>query len=121
MNNIYYAHSKLIYSDEREEDESSWLRIKYDKVTCPHYDLGDLGSQERYFDVISKCDAIVCSEFVDHVGRGVYGEINYALKHDIPVYCMRKYNGNYRLHKVVSIIINDEDDWSRKYAKLNLK
>jgi hypothetical protein len=116
---IYYAHSKLIYGTTREEKERAYLE-KLFKVICPNRDMGERGSIDPYLDMVSQCSAVICSEYEKHIGRGVFSEVEHALKLGKRVLCIRGEPGEYILHPIQGIKIIDENDWRYFYGKIIL-
>jgi hypothetical protein len=108
----------MIYSTEEEKLQRAFIESKFDKVICPNRDVGELGSIEPYLKIIEKkCTHVVCSEFLELVGRGVWDEVRHARKLKLPIYCVRKVDNKYKLLKVKSGKVVDKDNW-RNYAKL---
>ena len=118
MNRVYFAHSKLLYNTQEEKAQRKFIEKKFDKVICPNRDVGELGGIQGYLDIIEKkCTHVVCSEFFDLVGRGVWDEVRHARKLKIPIYCLRKVDEKYKMFKVTSGKVVDKENW-RQYAKL---
>ena len=117
---IYYAHSMLTYNTVKEKQELKWLKKKYE-VIDPNNDIGEQGIIEPYLKAISKCQGIICSEYEKHIGKGVYLEIEHALKLKLPVRCLRKnYLGNY-LKDVKGLQVVNEWDWKVYYGKVKIQ
>lgn len=114
---VYYAHSKLIYDSERENKELSFLKKKFNLID-PNGDIGERGSIEPYLKVISTCNMVICSEYKEHIGRGVFEEVLFALNKGIKVFCLKKKIGMFYLSKVINVIENDVYDWKIKYGRI---
>lgn len=118
---IYYAHSKRIYGTPREKSEREFLEQHFKEVLCPNRDMGEKGSIEPYLRAIETVEAVVCSEYKDHIGRGVFDEITFAMNKKMAVYCLREIEAMKRaLIKVASAAIVDANDWAVRYAKVQL-
>ena len=119
---IYYAHSKRIYNTKREELERQQIEKVFhtEIVMCPNRDMGELGSMEPYLKKVRACSIIVCSEYDDHIGRGVYEEVLAALNSKKKVYCIRYYSIRSVIHIVRSVKLVDPYDWTIRYGKLEL-
>ena len=115
---IYYAHSKRIYGTEQERAELDWLKKKFPKVLDPNGDLGELGSIVPYLEAVTKCSAVVVSEYQKHIGRGAFSEIEHALSRKKPVHCIRKYRNKFRLVIVSRVEIVDGEDWAVRYGRI---
>jgi hypothetical protein len=110
---IYYAHSKMIYGTMQEKEEIALLRKKY-KVVDPNNDMGELGNIQPYLRRIEKCDGVVCSEYNGYIGKGVYTEVEHALRLGKFVFCIRKG----KLLVVKELLPVDGQDWARRYGKI---
>lgn len=108
---IYYAHSRKIYNTKREKKELQYLRKLYGKVLDPNNDLGELEDTCKYMRHVAACTLVVCSEYLDHVGFGVFMEVLFALNNDIPVMCLRKNKSNnqFQLHMVHEIKLKGDN------------
>lgn len=120
MKTAYYAHAKLLYGTREEKEQRAFIEAKFDRVICPNRDIGELGNIKDYLKIIEKkCTHVVCTEFLDTVGRGVWEEVKYARKLKLPIYCVRKDGIRYRFLKVRSgRVIDGGESWT-SYAKLN--
>lgn len=118
---IYYAHSKLIYNTKRESRELSYLMKRYaNNIVDPNKMMGELGSIEPYLNMVRTCNIVVCSEYKEHVGYGVYREIAEAFKFNKDVFVLRKSFLGFKLIRVKRIIIFDPNDWKVYYGKIKI-
>ncbi|HEY5268604.1 MAG TPA: hypothetical protein VII94_05805, partial [Candidatus Saccharimonadales bacterium] len=62
-----------------------------------------------------------CSEYLDHIGRGVFAEVDEALRKKKTVFCLRKQKDGYFLFQVSGVRIVDEDDWKVEYGRIILQ
>jgi len=115
---VYYAHSKCIYNTPREKSELKWLRKKFAKVLDPNSDMGELGDVNPYLRAVGEHDAVVCSEYKGYIGKGVYHEVDHALRCGRKVWCLRKRLGVFYLKPVKKTEFYDGNDWKVCYAKL---
>lgn len=120
---VYYAHSKLIYNSLREKVERDFLERTFKKVICPNRDMGELGEMDPYLRKVETCDIVVCSEYEKHIGKGVFEEVNLALKLAIEVFCLRrqKRTCKFIFKTVTNVKIVDEQDWKYYYGKIKTK
>ena len=126
---VYYAHSKLIYDTEQEDNELACLKRSY-KVFNPNTDIGEKGGIIPYLHAIGMCERVVvscpmvpgCEPF--HVGKGCYHEVCYAFALNFPInfielqsegtkYCLKN-------TPIRGIVLIDRNDWKKNYAKLLL-
>ena len=118
MKTAYFAHSKMLYHTEEERLQRQFIEKMFEQVICPNRDIGELGDINKYLKIIEdSCTHVVCSEFLDLVGRGVWEEVKCARRNHLPIYCIRKINGKYKLLKVKSGKVVDKENW-KSYAKL---
>ncbi len=120
---VYYAHSIKIYDTEVEEEEYSFLREKYENVFNPNTEI-EYKKEEGmrpYLDVVITSDLIICSEFEGYIGKGVFREVEFALRNNIPVYCLRQDDGDFYLLEVISVKLINENDPYVRYGHLKIK
>jgi hypothetical protein len=99
-----------IYNTAREAKEHKYLLTKYLKVLCPNKHIGktNLG-MPAYLNIIEwAADIVVVSECKGFIGRGLYEEIESALKNNIPVKVMRPYGNSFKLHNVRDVRLHDD-------------
>lgn len=110
----YYAHSMRLYNSRTEKSVLRHLRRLYPKVINPN-ELGNFGSIQPYLSIIIHiADVVVCSEYQGYVGKGVFEEVQTAIRFKIPVHVVR---GRY-LRPVLGIKQHDALDWKIKFGKL---
>jgi len=110
----YYAHSMHIYGTDREIMERAFIESMGFEVVCPNRDLNLGNDMDAYLRIVRQCKRIICSEYSGYIGRGVYLEIKWAMRHDIPVYVLR---GN-SLYRVCEVGFFNEDDWKTTYGRI---
>jgi len=111
----YWAHSKKIYGTPEEAEILAVLEKVFDKVVCPNRDIGEKGDIQPYLDAIDNCDTVIVSEYQDHIGKGVYDEITFAIREkDMDVYALR----NWEFVGVIAAKIVDPNDWAVNYGRL---
>ena len=117
---VYYAHSLQIYNTKREKRELRVLKKKFSEVCNPNTDItwDNKTKMEPYFEAVRNSDIVVVSEYMSHVGKGVYEEIKTALNHKILVLHLKKKFFRYRLHHVKDIKIIKRKDWRINYGKI---
>lgn len=118
---VYYAHSKKIYGTKREIKERAFLEKTFMNVCCPNRDIGERGDIEPYLEMVRKCIKVICSEYLNHIGKGVLAEVQEALDKKKPVFCIKRYRANYYLVPVEGVEVFDEYDWKVFYGRLILK
>lgn len=114
---VYYSHSKKTYGTAVEAVARKGLEGALGEVLCPNRDIGEKGALQPYLDAIDYCDAVVCTEYMGHIGRGVYDEVCHALMKRKDVFVLRKGE----LIAVVGAKIVDPNDWAVRYGKLITK
>jgi len=111
----YWAHSKKIYGTPEEAEILAVLEKVFGKVVCPNRDIGEKGDIQPYLDAIDNCDTVIVSEYQDHIGKGVYDEITFAIREkDMDVYALR----NWEFVGVIAAKIVDPNDWAVNYGRL---
>lgn len=112
---VYWVHSKKIYNTPEEAEILAVLEKVFDKVVCPNRDIGEKGDIQPYLDAIDNCDTVIVSEYQDHIGKGVYDEITFAIREkDMDVYALR----NWEFVGVIAAKIVDPNDWAVNYGRL---
>jgi len=117
---VYFAHSKMIYDTPYEGKLLNFLRKKYN-IICPNRDVGELGDIKPYLKIVDKCKMVICAEYKKYIGRGVYSEVERALKKKKKVLVIRWKGKNLILIPVIGVKVNDEDDWRHRYGKIIVK
>ncbi len=120
---VYYAHSLKIYGTEIEEKEYSFLRENYENVFNPNTEIEYKIEEgmKPYLDAVLASNLIICSEFEGYIGRGVFREVELALRNSIPVFCLRQVNGSFILREVISVKLINENDPYVRYGRLEVK
>jgi len=67
---------------------------------------------------VKKCNLLICSEFEEHIGKGVFREISVAFAYEIPVFYIRGTPPELQLKQIIGVKIVDEQDPKVKYAKV---
>ena len=117
----YYAHSMQIYNTEREKEELSFLRKRFPLLLCPNKDIGNCSiGMEAYLNIVKWSDIVIVSEYLNHIGSGVYSEVIKALRNGISVLCLRKVNNCFCLFQVTGAEVNDKNDYKVLYGKLSV-
>ena len=112
---VYWAHSKKIYNTPEEAVILAILEKCFTTVVCPNRDIGEKGGIKPYLDAIAACDAVIVSEYQNHIGRGAFDEITFAIREkDMDVYALR----NWEFVGVIAAKIVDPNDWSVNYGRL---
>lgn len=119
---VYYAHSLKIYNTKREKREFRFLKRKFSEVWNPNMDIkwDNKSKMKPYLEAVKNSDIVVVSEYMKHIGKGVYEEIKTALNHVILVLCLKKKFLRYRLLEVKDVELTDELDWKITYGKVIL-
>lgn len=86
---VFYSHAMKLYGTPEEEEESSWIRVRF-----PGWELVDPGAEpERdpayYLSQVDSCDSLVFSRYFGNITEGVRAEIQRALSNGKPVYELR--------------------------------
>ena len=102
----------------REEQERVFLRKTYVDVLNPNDGISWRGSMQPYFDAVCRSEAVVCSEYRGCVGRGVFEEVQVALKNNIKVLVLRPVLLSYDLVPVLGVKRISDGDWRIRYGKL---
>ena len=114
----YYSHSMRIYNTEREAEELDTIEELYGDVINPNGDITWRGSMEPYFKAVRRSCILIFSQYKGYIGRGVFDEIQTALRNNIPVRCLKLWeNGSY-IMEIHSIEVNDPGDWAVKYGNV---
>lgn len=120
---IYYAHSMRIYNQPQEQEELTFIRQQYPDaiIINPNGDLVYRGSMQVYFNAIDTCDLVIASQYKDHIGKGVYLEIEHAQAKQCSVLGIWKEQDQLKLCPVEKIIYADPSDWKVYYGKMIAK
>lgn len=121
--NVYYGHSLLIYDTEREKEELNFIKKTFptSKIINPNTDIPWKGDMDIYLEKVRFSDLIIISEYLDHIGHGVFDEIKTAIKHNISVKCLRKDAQGFVLLDVKDVEVYDADDWKINYGTVIIK
>jgi len=83
---VYYSHPMLLYNTQREKEELEFLRSLSDKVICPNNDIGYCQRGIKgYLNIVRWADLVVVSTINGILTSGIFAEVKYALKLNIPV------------------------------------
>jgi len=128
MTNIYYAHSKLIYNTEKEDEQleliSYWRKSSTTNIINPNgWIAQDISSEEdimkQCFKFIDVSDKVVfsCIEKNNnlYVGRGVFDEVIHAINSNKDIY-MCHGNKIYKFNsEFIKIFVDYYNTKSMKY------
>jgi hypothetical protein len=115
MKSIYYAHSLRIYNTEQEQLELKQVAslLPKRKILNPN---GAIASIFEAYKLIDKSSGVVATEYQNHIGKGVYDEICYALSKKKLVAILR--DGRlFRVYSRHQIEVLDID-WQVYYARV---
>jgi len=110
----YYAHSMQIYDTDREIFERGFLEHLGYNILCPCRDLNLGNDMNKYLRIVAKCKNVVCSEYSGFIGKGVYLELKWALRHNIPCYVLREKT----IYCVLEVEIYNDQDWQTTFGKI---
>ena len=110
----YYAHSMQIYGTDREKSERALLEHLGFNILCPCRDLNLGNDMDKYLRIVAKCKNVVCSEYSEFIGKGVYLELKWALRHNIPCYVLR----DCILYHVIEVEIYNDQDWATTFGRI---
>jgi len=111
---IYYAHSMRKYNTEAETYEISQLSQLLPKCEIVNPN-GLVSNMDESYALVDTCDALVFTEYQGHIGKGVYCEIEYALKKHLRVASL--FQGKFtRVRSMKEFDVVDVD-WGVYYAK----
>jgi len=113
-NHTYYAHSMQIYNTDREIAERGFLEQLGFNILCPNRDLSLGNDMDAYLRIVARCKNVVCSEYAGFVGKGVYLELKWAMRHKIPRYVLRERT----LYHIVRLRIFNDQDWQTTFGKI---
>ena len=116
--NVYFSHSMLGYGTKKEQADKAFI-LKY----FTDHDLIDPSSvnsknMNLYYKMIEDCDSLVFTEHLNSIGKGVYCEIQHALKCGTLVFLLRK--GLLYSTEHFKLTIFNTNDWKRHYAKVKV-
>ncbi len=115
MKTVYYAHSMGIYNTEPERLELTQIAelLPSRRIINPN---GAIASIKEAYRLIDKSSGVVATEYQNHIGKGVYDEICYALSQQKFVAILR--NGRlFRVYSRHQIEVLDID-WQIHYARV---
>ena len=85
---IYYAHSLRKYNTMQERVEIMQIQELF-----PQFEIvnprGTISNMDEAYSKITESDGVVATEYKEHIGKGVYGELCYALSKKKPVFVLR--------------------------------
>jgi len=124
--NIYFAHSIRDYGTQKSRDAMVAIRERWPgaKVYNPEGMQKDFRqvTAEIYEKILRRClgdgeGLVAVLEHQDSIGRGVFTEVNLALRWGFPVFVLR--DGEFV--EVSSTCGENRRDWSVHYSSLVLK
>lgn len=110
----YYAHSMQIYGTDREKLERGILERMGFRILCPNNDLSLGDDMNKYLQIVARCKRVVCSEYSGFIGKGVYLELKWALRHNIPCYVLREDT----IYRVIEVKVFNDQDWKTTYGHI---
>lgn len=122
MTKVYYSHSMKTYDKEQEKIELDFLQNKFERTFNPNKEIkyNPKKGLRPYLNAVKKSDIVVCSEFKEHIGKGVFREISIAFAHEIPVLCIRGTYPNFELKEVIGIKVVNKEDPRVKYGIISI-
>jgi hypothetical protein len=115
---IYYGHSRRIYGTPEEELVRNILSSRFKEVVCPNRDLADDEELIYFFNVLIKCDALITTEFLSHIGFGMFKLTEFALEAALPAYCLRFHDGQPILSAIEGLKPVVTGDYAVFYGKI---
>lgn len=112
----YFGHSKLDFDTELEGAIRSDLEEQM-AIICPNRDIDSTATMEYHNKILLECTGLIVLEHDGFIGRGVFSQVGTMLKANKSVKVYR----DGILYKVVSIIMNDPNDWRCQYGRLILE
>jgi hypothetical protein len=103
-----------IYNTKTEKSERDFLELLGFNIVCPNRDLHFGNDMDLYLRLVAKCKSVVCSEYSGFIGKGVYLELAWALRHKIPCFLLRER----KIYRIINITEYNTDDWQTTYGKI---
>lgn len=116
----FFAHSTHSFGTDLETRILKVLRDKY-RVICPNSDIGRLVQFKNYLHIVGWADVIIVLEHEAFITMGVYAELIYALKNEIPVIVIRETPAGFVFVKVERVEYQPIRENRNQYGKLILK
>ena len=110
----YYAHSMQIYNTTQEKVERGFLEHLGFNILCPNRDLSLGNDMDAYLRIVAKCKNVVCSEYSSFIGKGVYLELKWAIRHKIPCYVLR----DNTIYHVLEVEVYNDQDWATTFGRI---
>jgi hypothetical protein len=114
---VYYSHSKKIYSTPREEVELQYLLKKFKDVCNPHTEIRS-SEMYDYLQAVKNCSKVIASEYKHYIGKGVFTELETAIREEIPCFVLRKFLKWFYLKKIKNIQVKNPNNWKVKFGKI---
>lgn len=120
MTYLYYSHSRQKYNTPAEALELAAIARLFPgvRILNPNGDMRWEGDMAPYLAAARDAYLVVCSEYRECIGRGVYEEIlaTYGLGH--PIYLLRVDPTGANLYAVTQVALHNAADWTETYAKI---
>lgn len=115
---LYYAHSKLIYNTELENEQLKLIKKQFPKyeIINPNDEIFVINGFKAFLNMVEGCNIVVFTSMDNFVGKGVFTEVEHALRCGISVFWMN----NDKFHDNFKISINDPDDWKFKFGEVKI-
>ena len=119
MKTLYYAHSKRTYGSRREKRELKLIKKRFPDYhifnpAIINWRISESQIMVKCKNIVRKADVVVCSEYRDHIGRGVFEELSVKTKAKKYLLRGKKFIENFSVRMV------DRNDWCVRYGKCEL-
>lgn len=116
---LYYAHSMITYGTRKERRELNRIRKRFpdhEIINPAEVKFAGNGAEmmQVCIEIVKQVDVVVLSEYRKHIGRGVYLELEAAVRGNVERYLLR---GRRFMSRFVSRT-DDPDDWKVRYARI---
>jgi hypothetical protein len=111
----YYAHSLRIYGTKLERKQGRRIRRCGYKVVNPNGLLSEATWKDDAVRLILDADVVICTEYQQHIGRGVAWELEYAFGLHKPVFVLR---GRSLIPLKPSSVVVLGLDWAIRWARI---
>ena len=112
----YYAHSMQIYNTDQEIIERGLISSLGYNVLCPNRDLSLGDDMNKYLRIVQRCKNVICSEYSGFIGKGVFLELKWAIRYNIPCYVLREG----KLYDLIGVSVFNDQDWKTTFGKVTI-